>query len=157
VKAQNIDWKTRREQDRRKAAWHEAGHFIVASHYGLAHSCWLIERGVATEEHKAFTGQTGFFSSTPFRNAAIAWAGVLGEEAQGRDVDGWKFETQILWEYFNDSFPDEMSETDLKMVNSTPYRRRAFDTAVHILAKRFPELKAVAASLIRVGVFPANI
>jgi hypothetical protein len=108
-----------------------------------------------TKELKAFTGQTKFLALglTPLRSAVIAWAGVLGEEAQGRDLDGWKDELESLWDYY-ETIPEDLSATDAKEIDGTPHRRRAFDTAVRILGKEFDALKAVAMSLTERGKFP---
>lgn len=144
-----------REHDRRKVAWHEAGHFVVASHYGLAHSCWLVDHGAATKENMALTGQTKFLALglAPFRAAVIAWAGVLGEEARGRSVEGWKGELDSIWDYY-EVLPEDLSATDSKEIDGTPNRRRAFDTAARVLAGKFVELKTVAMRLTATGKFP---
>ncbi len=138
-----------RERDRGMVAFHEAGHFVVAHHFGVADYCYIKHRGTPTDERLSFTGQTKWLSATPFRNAVVGWAGVLGESAHDRDPDIWKDECEAIWDLHNPEDPAvEMSATDLAAVNSHPWKLRAFNTAVQIIEKRFALLQKVAAHLI---------
>jgi len=154
--------------DKARAAFHEAGHWVVARHFGAAGSCWIIERGTPTKENKAFTGQTEFkVKTTPFREAVIGWAGDLGEAAYDedlnrcKDLDRWREEVEMreddmIWDYCEDyeARPDELSATDIESINGHPWKRRTFKTAIEIIAKRFVLFKDVAKNLVQNGVYP---
>jgi hypothetical protein len=143
----------RREADRCETAYHEAGHFIVAKHFGLAVYSHLTDCGEPTDEKTSFTGQTVFGRTTLFRAAVIGWAGVLGEDMTGKLHDDWHENVDSIWD---SHFPDDLSNTDLAAVNGHRMKRRAFNTAVRILSKNFNQVQAVASNLIAKGVHPWN-
>jgi len=142
-----------RDDDKRQTAFHEAGHFIIAEHFGVGVRCHLVDRGTPTDWETSFTGQTTYRRSTAFRHAVIGWAGVLGQEMHAKEHDEWFNEVDFIWEYFEVG-PEDMSETDLQAVNGHPMKRRAFDTAVRILSRNFQQVQIVAANLIKKGVHP---
>ena len=148
------DLETVKKRDKRKSAYHEAGHFVVADHFRLAAFCYIKYRGTPTIEEKSFTGQTMWLPTTPFRTAVIGWAGVLGEAAaHDEDLDSWKDGCDGIWDLYNPEDPaEEMSATDLSAINGHPSKPRAFNTAVQIIEKRFVLLQEVAEHLIQNGV-----
>ena len=59
--------------DEQRAAWHEAGHFVVARNYSLEPRSLISREGDATPETRAFAGRTFYNPTTTkcrFRNHA---------------------------------------------------------------------------------------
>lgn len=150
MKPMQFDTVAARELDKRNAAYHEAGHFVVAHYFNLSPWCYIVERGEAPFEECAFTGQCWRSRTTPFRAAVIGWAGMLAEEMYGQTADGWK-EAIMGWEFFE----EEMSASDLRVINGHPMRWRAFKTSVGILYRNSATVHAVAARLMENGSFRA--
>jgi len=55
---------------------HEAGHALVAGHFGVEWAAWVIPAAAPGGPQHA---GTRFGSATPLHSAAIAWAGALAE------------------------------------------------------------------------------
>lgn len=70
----NIRWWERR--DKWRAALHEAGHFCVLTHYGIAAITFLVRAGEPTDECKSWVGQTAYSLDaklSKFKKAVMAW------------------------------------------------------------------------------------
>lgn len=139
-----------RAHDKEMLCLHEAGHCVVAWHFGLFASFKLNEVGKPTLENHAFTGRAMFWPTTKFREAVIGWAGVVAEAMQGRTHAEWQEEAECLWDYYS-LLETDLSDTDREAIFGHPMRYRAFTTAVRILSKRFSEVQSAAARAIETG------
>lgn len=129
--------------DLRSAACHEAGHCVVAEHFGLKTWAILIPAGKPTRAKVAWTGKCGFSLTTAFRTAVVGWAGVAA---------GWT-DDELQQALEDDLFllEDALSVTDRTSVEEHPQRRRTFRCAMNIIIRRRSRLAEWAAALEKQG------
>lgn len=100
-------------RDRRKAAVHEAGHMVIARHFGAQAEGWLFRNEDArVSEENTWVGRMEFWGAAlkPLQLRMIACAGTVAEFCwMGEDV--WP-------EYWDD--PDAMSATDWRFARCKP-------------------------------------
>lgn len=123
------------EYDVEKAAIHEAGHFILAKHFGLEVRLrlWRTEF-IEPDVYKIVRGQCAREFTTAFQTCCIGWAGHVSEmlmmseeNISAEDV----FETAL--DYFDEN---EASATDLTHINGHPQKLRALRLAAKVMATR---------------------
>jgi hypothetical protein len=73
--------------DKRLLAFHEAGHCVAATHFGLRPSAYISRIGEPTSETRAFIGRTLYHQTTPFRKSVIGWSGVIAEYLADEPVE----------------------------------------------------------------------
>jgi hypothetical protein len=139
-----LNLKATRERDRANSSHHEAGHFIVATHFGLECFCWVEDKGFPTSNLRSFIGGCRHEKTTPFRSAVLGWAGRIGGSANGKNLNVWREELLDVSYYCDEDF----SATDLQYINRHPWKARAYKTAAGIIERRFSSFKAIAAHLI---------
>jgi hypothetical protein len=155
MKLPDIDLAKLREHDKSGAAYHEAGHLVVAIHFRITCWCHIKDERPGTLEEVAFSGQARFgcgeHTLVPFRAAAIGWAGVLASAIlRGMDTEE---AIQDVWEIY-ESLEWEISPTDLASINRHPMRWRTCTTAARILAHNLPLLHHIAGELLKHGLYP---
>jgi hypothetical protein len=141
-KTSTFDKTVMEQLDRRTSAFHEAGHYLIAEHFGLPAFCGIKRIGEPTPEAGAFVGRTLYSTEglTRFRLAVIGWAGRIAE----------CFATEDGLEELDYHYDDlELtSATDHAAVNSgTPFCWRAFKTARQILENKRERLELIAQKL----------
>jgi hypothetical protein len=143
-----IDEKKMEERDKRRSAYHEAGHAVVCEHFGILWEASIRHVGKPTWEAKAYRGQVRFLSdTTPFRRSVIAYAGVMAEyiefdeDENGSDLDD-------CYDYF-DLELGNYSDTDRAFITSHPAQNRSMKTAWGILQKRKELLDRIASKLLK--------
>jgi hypothetical protein len=146
-------------EDRRIAAFHEAGHFVVAKHFkarDVDSTIWEAEEAVTLTDHK-FRGHTKILAmpgAVTFRLAVVAWAGCLAETLADRPFEQWQPD-DLLW-CFEDQDDLGLSDTDKREIDAYQMRWRSFKTAAGILIKRRSELQKVARDLQELGFVAAR-
>lgn len=136
--------------DLREVAYHEAGHVIAASHFGLAAEARILRvRRRPARDYKAYVGRTAFVRTTPFRTSIIGFAGILAHDLANKTPHRWKRELLERCEEFGEPvWVDDFSDSDREAILGHPARYRATKTAASILIKRFHELVDTANKLI---------
>jgi len=144
------------QMDLGRMAYHEAGHIIVARHFGLEARAKLWPNDSNLEINKSVAGAMCFNiysdkyqrNRTDFRLATVGYAGVIAEgiwdggiewENQSEcDIEDWWQMKIMPWE--NDLIVFEgMSETDVQCAAKHPQSRRAVKVAANILRRRKKE------------------
>jgi len=126
------------EYDARRAAFHEAAHYLVASHFKLSASIWMRENdGIVPENSNTVIGRVFYNPTTSFRKCAIAWGGLVGDILCGNDE--FQSVTDLSGEAWNDYENGyvELSQTDENGIASHSQRRRALNlTCVIVYSRR---------------------
>jgi hypothetical protein len=146
--------------DRRLAAVHEAGHFVVASHYGLRPSrVWIGPSPGNLISEKTWIGQTCFdhweqlYMLRPKHRAMIGIAGAIAENAwlSRRNPDAGRMPEDLL------GSSDSMSPTDWSFAGCEPgsatirLERYAYELEDLLRGRLWDKLCSVARQLIVVG------
>ena len=120
---------------------HEAGHVVVARHFGLEAwgKIWRNEGSDPLAE-RSFLGRTSHPITTPFRWACIGFAGSFAEALHRREDE----DPLSLHEEFH---CNEQSASDMEAVKAHHQEWRAAKTAHSILLRRLNEVRSVAQSL----------
>ena len=141
-------------EDRRIAAFHEAGHFVVAKHFkahAVVSRIWEAKEAVTLADCK-FRGNTKIHKrpgAVTFRLAVVAWAGGLAETLADQPFEQWQLDDLLgCWENQDDL---GLSDTDNREIDAHQRRWRSFKTAAEILFKRRAELLRVARDLQELG------
>ena len=138
------------------AAYHEAGHVVVAQHYGIDTFAELHRFGKATMADKAWGGSTyhsrihsrTWFS--PYRQSVVGWAGVIaecfwfGERPNAESV----FEEHSLFDYA------DLSDTDRECILRHPNPWRTCVRAARLIEQNMDKVSLVAQELVRHKVYP---
>jgi hypothetical protein len=131
-----IDWDEIARNDLRNASYHEAGHAVVCHHFRIPWFLSRFEQTQATMETRGAGAQLSYIpveGVTPFRLAVVGWAGVMTESLR-EDGDEYQcFETYTEFE--------EMSSSDHRLVEGTPFRWRALTTASRILKRQWADVE----------------
>jgi hypothetical protein len=145
------------QHDLRLIAFHEAGHLVVARHFGLDGHIVLQQVGKATRQDKAWIGHTGYQGRlTPHKRSVIGWAGLLGE-ALVSDPELLDFESLFVCH-----MPfDDMSDTDREAIcaqGTAPGTAwRNFEEAYRILkGHRSKVIRVVRALLGKRAILPRS-
>lgn len=140
------EWEAR---DKRNAAFHEAGHYIAAKHFGLFSFACLYRVPNPTEHERTYRGRTTYQRTTPFREAVIGWSGPIAEYLADSDLETWPDEDL---ETFEDCHCyEQYSATDEQAMHAHPQRWRAIKTAWRIVVTRRVEVVAAANAMLRKG------
>jgi hypothetical protein len=154
MKADNheTNWNAVGKRDLKRAAIHEAGHAIVCTHFGVNWFLSKLERRRPTRYERGATAQIAYQSfggrMTVFREAVIGWAGELAVmllDDQTLDMEGY-YEVETIYDLILDD--DATSQSDLKAIMGTRFKRRALKTAAGILKRRWKEVEELADSFI---------
>lgn len=131
-----------RAQAHVRAAFHEAGRFIAAKHFGVAQVSGLhpVANG------SGFTGKTVYAPTTPFNEAVIGWAGALIETYFANQPDKWTATRKTVWEMFAAS---QLTKSDSDLIGRNKEKRKTFNAAVKILESNFDQVKQTADWLCR--------
>lgn len=128
-------------------ALHEAGHVIVARHFGLDAHAVAWENPDGSDVEKFVLGRTYYQPTTPFRECCIAYAGTIAE-----GIDDM-FSPGQPWAVFDDILEaegrDDYSSTDSAGFRAHPQNWRACKTAHRILTTRVCELIDYAREVVR--------
>jgi hypothetical protein len=140
------------EQER--IAYHEAGHYVAATNFGVAAFPELTPNG----DYKPLPSggfQLGVCDydtslTTKFQNAVIGWAGVIAEHMMGARYD-WSppvpLKAEFLRDWFNmvlvKGFP-RLSIPDQILIAGDKRQWRTFKTAWKILSKNRARMKQIA-------------
>lgn len=138
------------------AAYHEAGHVVVAQHYGIDTFAELHRFGKATMADKAWGGSThhsrlhsrNWF--TPYTESVVGWAGVIaecfwfGELPDAESV----FEEHSLFDYV------DLSDTDRQCVLRHPNPWRTCVRAASLIEQKRDKVMEIAQELVRHKIYP---
>ena len=117
----------RRARDKRRTAFHEAGHTIIAWHFRMPATAYLApnkeKRGPGAVENKYYKGQTQFHFSTRFRSCVIGWGGPLAEELAVQSFEEWNVRLDDLYDCTTGIDGESNSETDMKNIYGHPQNR----------------------------------
>lgn len=133
-------------KDKQSAARHEAGHLIVARHFGVVASAELCYHGSARTVLRVWTGRVSYagLNLSRFRTACIGWGGPIAEdidEIEGvPDLPDWSLNLLLF---------DELSDTDRAAIFSHPQKWRACQTAYRIIAGSRDALQRETECLLR--------
>jgi hypothetical protein len=136
--------------DKRNVAFHEAGHAIVAEHFGGSWAAHITRKGKPTLSNKSWTGQTHHLTTpTPFRRAVIGWAGMVAEEFFAQDAmqDFTLDDLRGQFEFESES----ASQSDRTHIDGTKFKFRALKTALRIILSKKSRLAEIAEVLMRDG------
>jgi hypothetical protein len=138
------------ERDKKQVAQHEAGHILIAIHFGLP--CWgyLVRAGEATVEDRAYIGRTHILQTTDFRSAVIAFGGPIVDYLYCLEEEGDDWHDPTLLDGFADQFywdENAASLSDRAMVERTRFKYRAMKTAWRIVTKNREKLEGIAKSI----------
>lgn len=136
------------EKDLEFTCRHEAGHMVVAEHFGLRAWARVSYEGEPTFEKRVCIGLTCFQRATAFRRAVIAWGGLVGEKP-GNEMSI----SHGNWEEYLD---DNHSETDLVGIRGHFQPYRALRLAQSILIKRSTRFTQIVEQLKINGVAPCS-
>jgi len=131
------------------AAWHEAGHFVVAQKYQLNAVCSIYPMVDTSSGNRFFSGQTSTDCSTPHHKAVIGWGGLIAEELRDRqqrhqeipsEPDPIVYETILFMAH-------SISATDQQAIGKKSWR--AFSTAWKIVLNNQAWIDQIARKLAR--------
>lgn len=128
--------------DKRRSAFHEAGHCIAAQHFGLRWTARVVRVPHPATDEKTYVGQTHYQHTTKSRRAIIAWSGLIAEYLADKPVADWITEEMEVFE--DVTFPNEYSATDCEGIDGDGQRRRSLKTAWHIVTTRSYEVARIA-------------
>ena len=132
--------------DLTNTAVHEAGHFLVAKHFGLSATIrlWRVEGN--PEQQRLIWGQCAFDKTTPFRKSCIGWGGHVSDILRGikDDITVQDLADEALHSWDE----DDASESDSESINSHPQRRRAVKLAATVLLANRNEVQNILNSAI---------
>ena len=144
------------KSDLREAAFHEAGHFIVARHYRVSGDAMVFSTGKGSLSAKFYRGQYRILRKpdnlSPYKRAVIAWAGPVAERLADEDLDTWNEGLQEL--YYNLEMMVEESASDQRLIDGWPDTWRTFHRAATIIERCHDELNQIARMLMLNGQFP---
>lgn len=125
-----------------RAAFHEAGRFVAAKHFGIAEVSVLnpVANG------SGFAGKTIYTPTTPFNEAVIGWTGALIETYFANQPDKWPVTRKTVWEMFA---ANQLTKGDSDLIGRHKERRKTFNVAVKILESNFGQVKETADWLCR--------
>jgi hypothetical protein len=135
------------EGDKMRAAFHEAGHFVVAAHFKAAFACRIFRVGNATLQQKAFVGVTVSLPCSKLREAALGWGGLVAEEFYERLCRSEQIPSEPDECFFSDTLGnvEELSGTDRANIKDGGFR--AFKIAWKTVLKKFAHIADVAEKL----------
>lgn len=162
-------------KDKEHAAYHEAGHCVIAMHFGERWEADITRVGDARLEVKAWIGQmrncgrplskrevkilqSGATlerssedmcpTSTPHRTAILGFAGVIAAQLAPSVEVRDRYEIEEFWE--SCMYSDEIdSATDLEAINGTKQQWRAFKEAWGLVHRYKEHVVRIANQLIR--------
>lgn len=132
------------DHDVTNAALHEAGHFLVARHLGIAVQLRLMRRQVANpEEVRMIKAQCGYEYRTNFQRCCIGWGGIVAESLW--DDPDWSPE-EFEMEALDDPEYWDISASDARSINSHCQKLRAAKVAYRVICSQREELKTIIAA-----------
>jgi hypothetical protein len=139
-----------KEIELRRATFHEAGHYIVAEHYGLEGFATVYPGPDGGTESKFYVGQFRYDLSDatilgPYKMSVIGWAGVVAEGLAEMDLQQWKDNLQVVID--SHCYGDDMSPTDWGLVDGYKENWRTFNRAARIIERRHLRLREIAERL----------
>jgi hypothetical protein len=129
-------------QGKLRAAFHEAGQFIAAKHFGVAQASGLHRIGKSTR----FAGKTVYSPTSAFNVAVIGWAGALAEGVFVHRSGKWKAIQETVWQLFAENL---LTKGDSDLISRHRDTRKTFAEAVKILADKYDDVKETAKELAR--------
>ena len=97
-------------RERRTSAIHEAGHLVIAAHFGLYPvSAWIVQNEPADPDERTWIGRVQFTSLDQLAPLERRMIGVAGSVAEWLWTGGW----------IEDYYP-EMSESDWRLAGYEP-------------------------------------
>jgi hypothetical protein len=130
-----IDFKT--------AIYHEAGHYVVAGHFGCPGNFMVWRAENPKPDDKLWVGNHRCYERSPFQNSCIGWAGVLAEPLAFDDASADDIDAEETLIYFDD-MRLTLSESDKRLIEGHNQKWRACRVAERILRKRYEELQRIA-------------
>ena len=150
MKGMTLDLIEREKEDLKEAAYHEAGHYIVAEYYKLegirAKIFKTIGGGI---DNRFYRGQCGYHvlslaRLTPYKRAVMSWAGIVAEGLAENwiTLDEWRETLEDV--YYCHEGGDDMSPSDWAGIEGYPNIYRTFNASCRIIEKRYERLLEVA-------------
>ncbi|MGO9203555.1 MAG: hypothetical protein ACLQM8_23785 [Limisphaerales bacterium] len=148
------------EADFRTKAFHEAGHVLIATHFGVAPEDIdaYVQARMGGEHGVYYEAVTVFcrVDKPPYDFSVIGWAGVLAEGLAQRDLRAWKAALPSLWQRYNDDLEGRASRKegngslsfqDIRWIIGYGDVDRTFKEAAEIIEKEYESLLRVASRL----------
>lgn len=98
------------KQAKLRAAFHEAGRYIVTKHFRIAKVSGL--RPIANGP--LFVGKTLYSPTSPFNEAVIGWSGALAEMLFVIKSSKWIGTCKTVWEMFAEN---QLSKNDSDLIS----------------------------------------
>ena len=131
---------------RRYAAFHEAGHALIAWHCGVYCCAWITY----VPKYGTWSGgaKAGFLMSV-FRGACHTWGGLIASELSDGTIDRSYLRGDDFDGLFDSMVYDPGMEVDCEQLEQSGYlyRLRPVKVAARILDRRYDELCQAAAEL----------
>lgn len=136
--------------DLRRSSFHEAGHLVVAEHYGLKGEATVVRTNDGDLLNNHWIGRYKCLQGpqpSGYKWAVIGWAGAVAEGLAVTTRSSWKADVEEVWGAYE--LGDQFSESDRSLIEKWPNTNQSFRRAKSIIEKKYARLTEVANALIR--------
>jgi len=148
------------EADFRRKAFHEAGHVLVATHFGVPPEDIdaYVQARLGAGHSVYYEAVTVFCRAEkpPYDFSVMGWAGVLAEELAQKDLETWQGALLSLWQFYDHDLEGRASRKegngspsfqDIRWIIGYADSARTFNDAAEIIEQGYEFLLRVVGRL----------